>query len=343
MPFRVTLQDVASECGFHRTTVSMALRDHPAIAAETKQTVAQAARKLGYVPDPVLSALMSYRNSRRPQAFHSVMALANCHSKREELRRNPVYSEYLRGAEEQAAELGYKLEEFWLPHWPEQGQRWAKTLRARNITALIIAPLPEPAELSGFPWQDFFAVALGSSLVAPIVPAVTNHQFRTMRRLVGELRARRYRRIGLYHVLEWDERVGRQWTGAFLAEWHTWPEEERVPLLMVHEKKPGDVLSWIDKYRPDAVIADDRDLVPKLRQAGLRVPEDIGVASEAATERIPWLSGMNQNDSQVGAAAVDLVASLIHRSERGIPAIPRRVLLDSTWHEGETVRPRGPE
>jgi LacI family transcriptional regulator len=340
MPARVTLQDVAAECGFHRTTVSMALRGHPAIAVETRRVVMETAARLGYVPDPVLSALMSYRNGRRPPAFHSVIALLNCQQDRTALRRNPVYSQYARGAEERAMALGYKLEEFWLPNWPEQNGRLAKTLRARNIQAVIVAPLLEPSELSGFPWEDFFAVALGSSLLAPVVPVVTNHQFRTMRRLVTELRDRNYRRIGLHHVVEWDERVGRQWTGAFLAEWVNWPEEEKVPPLMVREGQPADPVSWVNKYKPDAVITGDLDLVTRLRKVGLRVPEDVGVASEAVTERTSWMSGMNQNDCQVGAAAVDLVAALIHRAERGPPEIPRRVLLDSTWHEGETVRPR---
>jgi LacI family transcriptional regulator len=340
MPNRVTLQDVATACGFHRTTVSMALRAHPAIAGETRRLVEAAAARLGYVPDPVLSALMAYRNGRRPPAFHSGIALLNCHPDRDALRRNPVYSRYLSGASARAMDRGYKLEEFWLPHWPEQKDRLAKTLRARNIPAAIVAPLPEPSELSGFPWEDFFAVALGSSLLAPVVPVVTNHQFRTMRRLVAELRMRGYRRIGLNHVLEWDEGVGRQWTGAFLAEQNTWREEERVPLLMVRQGQRADVLSWIRAHRPDCIITGDFELRARLEKEGLRVPQDIGVASEAVTERTPWLSGMDQNDYHIGAAAVDLVISLIHRAERGVPAIPRRVLLDSTWHEGETVRPR---
>ena len=45
------------------------------------------------------------------------------------------------------------------------------------------------------------------------------------------------------------------------------------------------------------------------------------------------------NLPKVGAAAAEYPAGLIHRNERGVPAMPQRVLIDGAWIDGRTVRP----
>ncbi|TDD62688.1 LacI family transcriptional regulator [Kribbella antibiotica] len=56
---RVTLLDLAAHIGMSRSTVSMALSDHPEIAAATKERVRSAARELGYVTNSAARALRS--------------------------------------------------------------------------------------------------------------------------------------------------------------------------------------------------------------------------------------------------------------------------------------------
>jgi hypothetical protein len=41
---------------------------------------------------------------------------------------------------------------------------------------------------------------------------------------------------------------------------------------------------------------------------------------------------------EVGAAAIDYVAGMVHRAERGVPDLPRRLLIDGRWFDGRTVR-----
>src|SRR4051794_8013672 len=73
-PNRVTLRDIARKAGVHFSTVSLALRDHPRIPAETRERLRQLARKLGYVADPLLASLSSYRSKRRGEQFRSSLA-----------------------------------------------------------------------------------------------------------------------------------------------------------------------------------------------------------------------------------------------------------------------------
>jgi hypothetical protein len=65
MADRITLGQVAETCQFSLATVPRALRDHPRIPPSTRQRVREAAERLGYRPDPALSALVAHRESRR--------------------------------------------------------------------------------------------------------------------------------------------------------------------------------------------------------------------------------------------------------------------------------------
>jgi LacI family transcriptional regulator len=57
----VTLQDVADRAGVHRSTVALALRDHPRIPADTRELIRALAEKLGYRKNPLVAALMRSR------------------------------------------------------------------------------------------------------------------------------------------------------------------------------------------------------------------------------------------------------------------------------------------
>ena len=58
VPAKATLEDVALKAGVHRTTVSLALREHPRIPAATRMRIKAIAAKLGYRINPLVSALL---------------------------------------------------------------------------------------------------------------------------------------------------------------------------------------------------------------------------------------------------------------------------------------------
>ena len=60
-PAKPTLRTVADATGFAVTTVSRALADDPQIAKSTRETVSEAARRLGYVPDRAARRLRTGR------------------------------------------------------------------------------------------------------------------------------------------------------------------------------------------------------------------------------------------------------------------------------------------
>jgi len=56
-PPRLTSRRLAEQLGLAQSTVSMALRDHPAINVETRRRVQERARGLGYMPDGIARAM----------------------------------------------------------------------------------------------------------------------------------------------------------------------------------------------------------------------------------------------------------------------------------------------
>jgi len=75
---RPTLLDVARAAGVSHITVSRVVRGLRMVSPRTAQRVRRAVKKLGYRPDPALSALAAYRihGSRRAQGEH--LAFLDC-------------------------------------------------------------------------------------------------------------------------------------------------------------------------------------------------------------------------------------------------------------------------
>lgn len=56
---RVTLKDIANECGYTANTVSRAMRDDPRLPESTRKNIRETADRLGYIPNKMASSLRS--------------------------------------------------------------------------------------------------------------------------------------------------------------------------------------------------------------------------------------------------------------------------------------------
>jgi LacI family transcriptional regulator len=336
---RTTLRDIARAAGIHYATVSRALKDSPLIAAETRARIQKIAREMGYVPDPMLSALTAYRSAVCPEHFRATLAWITNDFAQGQDHGSETFNLYFEGARERAASFGYTLEEFWLR---EPGMNWRRNsdvLMARGITGLIIAPQPRPKMRVRLDWPHFSAVAMGYSTFSPYLHIITNDQFHSMATVVRNVRSRGYRRIGLW---VWgrgsDERIDRGWTGGFLAQRQHWPQGEHLPIYYLHNAAVSP-RSWIEQYRPDVILG-DAYMLSIIHDAGYRIPEDMGFASYVSlNHNCEKICGIDENPIATGSAAIDLLVSMINRGERGIPKIHQRILIEGTWVNGTSLRP----
>ncbi len=336
---RVTLGQIAARAGVHVTTVSLALRDSPKLPAATRERLHSLAAEMGYRPDPALTALNTYRSNVRSHAYQSTVAWFNNYPEQSQLLRSPAFRNYHAGMSQRAKELGYELQEIWMHEPGLTHGRLRKRLQARGISGIIVFPQPEPADLPPFAWEDFSAVSLGYSVTSPQLHRVTNHQFRSALTLLRELRALGYRRIGLYLTEEYDRRANFGPSSAYAAYDRALPDEERVPILVARYRDDSARIGrWLADHRPDAVVSQHFGLHNICRTHGLDVPGDIGLACLHVNKGESLLSGVHQSDRQVGRAALDLLVAMLHRNERGVPAIAQHVSIDGEWIPGESTR-----
>ncbi len=76
-----------------------------------------------------------------------------------------------------------------------------------------------------------------------------------------------------------------------------------------------------------------------LEQLGMKVPQDIGLIQyEWRPDHGDW-AGMDQRNDLVGEAAMDMLVSMVHQNERGVPENPRATMVGCRWIGGSTVCP----
>lgn len=299
-----------------------------------------AASRLGYVPDAALQSLVAYRKSVRVPPYQSTIAWINNWEKREELRSVKSFDEYYHGAFERASALGYKLEEFWTRDPKTSPARLAAILHARNIRGLAVAPQEHAGTKLELNFDGFSAIAFGYSLQPVTLHIVTNHQFMSIIRLVKKLREMGYRRMGLYLSNDWDNKVNHGFISGFMTAQNEIPKPDRVPPYLTDAFTAPDFIGWIKTRNPDIIITQSiiRQVIGWLKEAGMAVPGDIGLADLCARPSIPDVAGIYQNDHLIGATAIDVLVGMMQRNERGLPDTIVYTLVDGVWQPGDTVR-----
>ncbi|AHF92267.1 LacI family transcriptional regulator [Opitutaceae bacterium TAV5] len=346
MKGQVSQRDLARLAGVSPMTVSLALRGHPSIPAETRTRIEKLAGEHHYRPDPALAALNAWRIRQAPARFQGTLAWVTGFASRDAWREMIQTKGYYQGACARADQLGYRIEEFWASEPGLSAKRATQILLARGVRGLVIAPLPEAHGRIDLEWNHFSAVALGYSLADPKLHVVMNHQFRNMKQVVERLHGLGYRRIGFAMPSANDERVDHNYLGGFWIARQALPgtgdaADHPLPTLLAPKFEQAIFLEWFREVRPDAIIV-AASTVYRVRdwlgELGLRVPRDIGLAVAA----VPWqdatISGIDEDVPAIGAHAVETVVGMIHRNEQGVPPRPLSLLLEGIWVAGKTAR-----
>ncbi|MEO6567172.1 MAG: LacI family DNA-binding transcriptional regulator [Opitutaceae bacterium] len=338
MPASATLQDVADRAGVHRSTVALALRDHPRIGLATRRRVRQLAKKLGYQLNPLVAALMSSRRTGRP-VKHVTLAFVTNYPTR--FGWQPQYHprpDFFPGAAARAKEFGYQLEHFWLAQPGMTPGRMGDILQARGINGAIIARLPPGQHSLDFPWDRFSCVAFGMTLRSPLLHHVTENHFDTAWQAMQQCLDRGYPRVGFVFSQPNDSpRVGDRWLGAYLGQQSKLPANSRLPPCPGIPTKRAQFLTWFKRERPDALIVNQAaSVIEWLSALGKSVPRDVGLVD---LEFHPGLdcAGVYIDPAKIGAMAVEMLISQMHRTETGVPVSHHETLLTGEWHEGDTL------
>jgi LacI family transcriptional regulator len=338
---KATLEDVAQRAGVHRTTVSLALRDHPRIPETTRKKIQAIAAKLNYRINPLVSALMQARRSGKAVKHVTLAYVTNYPTRygwRPEQHDRP---DFFPGAVERAADFGYKLEHFWLGEPGMTSARFCDILTARGINGLIIGRLPPGQHALDLNWSKFSSVALGMTLRSPALHHVTENHFDTVCQLMQRCRERGYRRLGfVFSEANDSPLVGDRWLGAYLGQQLLFDTKDRLPICPMVPADEAAFGAWFERYRPDALLATHaRPVLGWLRKLGREVPRDVALIDLEDHPRMEC-AGLYYSPAKIGALAVEMLVGLLHRNETGVPESRHEVLLTGEWREGRTLPAR---
>lgn len=333
-----TTRQIADACACNQSTVSHALRGNPKISQEKRDYIRETAKKMGWKPNPLASAYMSHLRSVRPPGHQANLGflIANPTNSQISAQGGHLQRHY-KGALERANQLGYSLETIWL-HQPHlTARRLNAILLNRNVSGLIIPANTDQSEIiKQLNWHQFAVVGLGVSLQFPGLHRVGVHTLHGFDEVLRKMVELGYRRIAIIVSQSYDELVNHgvlsptyyaQKNLSFGSYLDTYVFSEPTD-----QYKPS-IEAWLREHKPDIVLGED--IVWRvIQEMHWRVPQDVAFASVDASPDFPLIGGFNQRHELHGAVAVDMVVGQLLQNERGMPAIPRSILIEGAWVDG---------
>ncbi len=120
----VTIKDIAKVAGVSHTTVSRALKGHPAISRETTARIQKIAKQMGYMPNIVAQSLLTQRTNTIGMVVTTIA--------------DPFVPKVVEGVESIAQAANYSVFLAISNNNPEQEVAVVETLHRRRVDAIII-------------------------------------------------------------------------------------------------------------------------------------------------------------------------------------------------------------
>jgi DNA-binding LacI/PurR family transcriptional regulator len=324
------MRSIASVAGVSAMTVSLALRNHPSLPAKTRRRLQQVAAREGYQPDPAVTKLMHHLRAKREQRVQATV----CALTTQAANVKDPYSDFLlSGARAAASASGFALELFHVNLTDAASRRLQRVLRHRGVDGVILLPM---ADLRGLDdlvdWGEFAVVSMTSSVPSPHFHCAMPSHFLNTLQLCDRLAKIGFRRPGLVTHSSQDLRCGHNFAAALA--WHgTYSTTESVRAHLFEQLSANELHRWIERENPDVIVV-ERDAVGLLlREKGL-LPRPLpittcsGLPGENGRHPFP---GIYENPQRIGAAAVEILTSMVMRGERGVPGHAQTTLIDGTW------------
>ncbi|MET8744219.1 MULTISPECIES: LacI family DNA-binding transcriptional regulator [unclassified Streptomyces] len=321
-----SIKDVAAQAGVSVATVSRVLNSHPSVSPDARTRVLAAVDALGYRPNAVARSLRTDQTRTLGLVISDVL--------------NPYFTELARFVEEEARALGYSVIIGNADERPELQDHHVRTLLDRRIDGLLVSPAdgdsPLMADVARAGTPMVFVDRWMPGVDVPVVRADGRHAIRD---LVAHLYALGRRRLAIIAgpaaTTTGDERV------------EAFREALRAHELGLPEVYIGQGDFQADSGRrvterflalpepPETVFAADNLMalgaLDAIRAAGLRVPQDIGLA---AFDDIPWfvhtdppITAIAQPTGELGRAAVRALVDIVEGRSPQSVTLPARLVV----------------
>jgi len=337
----VTLSDIANELHLSVSTVSYALRGTGSVSAKTRERVRAVAERMGYRPDPLISATAARRFARRPTDHSLVAFLQN----KPGGGRSIVFQQL----EQASAAYGLQLTEHLVPDPDRQLAPLLRQLYQRGYSGLILGRTLEHGQLDDEAWSRFSVLRLAAYSDVSRFHRIAQSDPLNLRRLIEKAREKGYRRPGLvihaqYASYSHDDllRVGLvRFEGSALGVYGP-PglNEKALPCPLVLDNETGRhweniIPDWVKSHAPDCVLATHTGVYPDLKE--MAYPG--GFAAEILTgiEQYRAFSGFGPELGSLNREILQRMDSLIRHRETGVPRFSVAQVVPSEWQDGGTL------
>jgi LacI family transcriptional regulator len=324
----VTIQEVAARAKVSAMTVSRVTNSPERVAPATRQRVEQAIAELGYVPNALASGLLHGRTRTIALIVSDIS--------------NPFFTMLLRGVEDLAQVNGYTVIIGNSDESVEKEQQYVHALIGKRIDGLLIAPAGSGSleTLKLLQRRNSPFVLIDREIESIQADVVMGDSVEGARLLTEHLISLGHRRIALVNG-SYDVPTARERLAGYriALEAHNIPFEAELAKECSYRRGPAQIamnelLALPADLRPSAVVASNNliciGVIEALRQARLRIPEDMAVVCfddiELASAIDPFLTVLAQPARRFGTIAAQF---LIERIDRSAPAPARRVVLPS--------------
>ncbi|HUT21081.1 MAG TPA: LacI family DNA-binding transcriptional regulator [Anaerolineae bacterium] len=302
----ITIRDVAKRARVAPTTVSRVVNNSGYVSDATRERVKAAIEELGYVPNRLARSLRLKRTNTLALVVTDIT--------------NPFWTTVVRGVEDAAHAAGFNVILCNTDESEAKQEQYLDVLLQKRVDGILLVPACTSAELVD--WiqsQTIPVVVLDRRVDCAQVDVVRGDSEDGAYRLVRHLLSLGHRRIavlsGPKDVSTATDRVAgyrRALAEDGLEVQPAWVQYGAFSLASGYEMA-GQVLATFP--RPSAVFAVNNSIaigaLRALRQAGLRVPEDMSVVSfdDLTSELViePFLTIADQPAHEMGQRAAELL------------------------------------
>lgn len=334
---RVTLRDIAKECGVDIATVSRSLSGSYGIGKQTRERVLAAARRLNYQPNQLAKGLATGKSSTLALIVTDI--------------RNPFFAELARGVEDTASAAGYDLLLCNSDLDRVKQMRYLHSLLAKRVSGIVMNSVLD------------FSQAVQDELSHCGVPIVLLSQSKEVRGF-STVTAENFQGgfLAGKYLVDLGHQVIAHFTGSgkhgsladrangFLKAVNSSKRKPKAIVLRGHRSYEGgyEVMKRLLKNRRNvSALFACNDVVAfgALRaafEAGVRIPQDISVVGfdnvEFAALTRPPLTTVDQPRYGLGQAAVEILLKHIGCDR---PWVPEHRTLGVRLIERESCLPYG--